>query len=205
MSEKIIEVQVQGDFLDRLTSARPVQALAELIWNAVDADATDVNITLEQGNLGLDAIIVADNGHGIPYDKAEGLFGSLGGSWKRQRRESQGEKRALHGEDGKGRFRALALGRTAEWNVRTPELNGFLRYSITIIKDNPRRAIISDATTSPKATGTGVVVRIIELHKNWKLDDEKTFQELSEVFALYLTQYPHVAIHFEKRKIDPPS
>jgi hypothetical protein len=203
MSEKIIEVQVQGDFLDRLTSARPVQALAELIWNAVDADATDVNITLEQGNLGLDAIIVADNGHGIPYDKAEGLFGSLGGSWKRQRRESQGEKRALHGEEGKGRFRALALGRTAEWNVRTPELNGFLRYSITIIKDNPRRAIISDATTSPKATGTGVVVRIIELHKNWKLDDEKTFQELSEVFALYLTQYPHVAIHFEKRKIDP--
>ena len=203
MSEKIIEVQVQGDFLDRLTSARPVQALAELIWNAVDADATEVIITLEQGNLGLDAIVVADNGHGIPYDKAESLFGNLGGSWKRQRRESQGAKRALHGEEGKGRFRALALGRTAEWNVRAPDLDGVVRYLVTIIKDNPRRVIISDATASPKATGTGVVVRIIELHKNWKLDDEKTFQELSEIFALYLTQYPNVTIQFEGRKVDP--
>jgi hypothetical protein len=31
MSNQVIEVQVQGDFIERLTSARPVQALAELV------------------------------------------------------------------------------------------------------------------------------------------------------------------------------
>jgi hypothetical protein len=40
MSDTHYRVQVEGDHLKRLASSRPVQAVAELIWNAVDADAT---------------------------------------------------------------------------------------------------------------------------------------------------------------------
>jgi hypothetical protein len=43
-----IEVEVQPDFLDRLASGRPVQALAELIWNAFDAEATDVRVEFDR-------------------------------------------------------------------------------------------------------------------------------------------------------------
>ena len=200
MYEKIIEVQVQGDFLDRLTSARPVQALAELIWNAVDADATDVAITLQQGNLGLDAIMVADNGHGIPYDKAESIrqVGVL------ERRRGNGEGKNGLPRRGGAADDAVALGRASPNGTWCANLNGVkLVWIRHCLKDNPRRAIISDATGSAKTAGTGVVVRIIELHKNWKLDDEKTFQELSEIFALYLTQYPKVTIKLEGRKVDP--
>lgn len=81
MSNQVIEVQVQGDFIERLTSARPVQALAELVWNALDADATKVMVNVEQGAIGLEAITVADNGNGMPYADASVLFGNLGGSW----------------------------------------------------------------------------------------------------------------------------
>src|SRR5450759_4550353 len=115
MSNQVIEVQVQGDFIERLTSARPVQALAELVWNALDADATKVMINVEQGVLGLEAITVSDNGNGMPYADASVLFGNLGGSWKRLSRRSKSKKRILHGEERKGRFRALALGRVADW------------------------------------------------------------------------------------------
>jgi hypothetical protein len=98
MSNQVIEVQVQGDFIERLTSARPVQALAELVWNALDADATKVMVNVEQGALRLEAITVADNGNGMPYADASVLFGNLGGSWKRLSRRSKSKKRMAWGQ-----------------------------------------------------------------------------------------------------------
>jgi len=115
--ERILEVHAQEDFVEKLTAARPAQALAELIWNGLDAEATKVNVEVDRGELRLDAIRVRDNGHGIPPEEAESLFSSLGGSWKRQAKKSKHGTRMLHGEEGKGRFRALALGRVSEWNV----------------------------------------------------------------------------------------
>jgi hypothetical protein len=35
-----VNVEVRPDFLERQAKAQPVQALAELIWNGLDADAT---------------------------------------------------------------------------------------------------------------------------------------------------------------------
>jgi hypothetical protein len=49
MSNQVIEIQVQGDFIERLTSARPVQALAELVWNALDSDAARGRSTTPSG------------------------------------------------------------------------------------------------------------------------------------------------------------
>ena len=34
------KVQVESDHIKKLTAARPIAAVSELIWNAVDADAT---------------------------------------------------------------------------------------------------------------------------------------------------------------------
>jgi hypothetical protein len=47
------DVEVQADFLERLAAARPVQALAELTWNAFDTDATDVRIEFDRDASGL--------------------------------------------------------------------------------------------------------------------------------------------------------
>jgi len=59
----ICDVQVQSDFLERLATARPVQAIAELVWNAFDADATDVRVEFDRDASGLlQAIRVRDDG-----------------------------------------------------------------------------------------------------------------------------------------------
>ena len=64
-----IEIRVENDHIQRITTARPLAAIAELIWNAYDADATEVRIELEKGQLTeLGGILVIDNGIGIPLD-----------------------------------------------------------------------------------------------------------------------------------------
>src|SRR5712692_10263436 len=105
--DRIFEVQAQEDFVEKLAAARPTQALAELVWNGLDAEATKVSIEVDRGALGLKAIRVRDNGHGIAPEEAEALFSHLGGSWKRVARLPRHGKRARHGQEGKGRFRAL--------------------------------------------------------------------------------------------------
>jgi hypothetical protein len=42
-----IEVKVENDHIERLTTAKPILALSELIWNAYDADAHTVRVSSE--------------------------------------------------------------------------------------------------------------------------------------------------------------
>ena len=201
------DVEVQADFLERLAAARPVQALAELTWNAFDADAKDVRIEFDRDASGmLQAIRVRDDGHGIPYAEAPALFTKLGGSWKRERKRSRLENRILHGEEGKGRFRALALGRVVDWQITTPaETEGapLVRYTITIVRDRPRQATISDPVPAPDGAVPGVEVVVSELFKQWQLEDsDEAMNELTAIVALYLTDYSHVRLAFGGIRVD---
>ncbi|WP_206241696.1 ATP-binding protein [Novosphingobium terrae] len=85
MTAKTVEIQVQNDHLERLAQVRkPILAVAELIWNALDADANRVEMFLREDQLGdFEAIEVIDDGHGIEHGDAESLFSRLGGSWKK--------------------------------------------------------------------------------------------------------------------------
>src|SRR5258708_35569302 len=78
-------VEVQPDFLERQAKALPVSAVAELIWNGLDADATTIEVEFGDDSLGgMSRIAVSDNGHGIPFSDAPTLFRNLGGSWKKR-------------------------------------------------------------------------------------------------------------------------
>lgn len=116
----------------------------------------------------------------------------LGGSWS-ERRRSPFENRVLHGEEGKGRLRALALGRVVGWHVtvHSGPASPLVRYTITIIRDRPHQAIISDPTP-PVNARRGVEVVISELFRQWRLeDDESVLNEITEMVALYsLTPRP---------------
>lgn len=203
MADTHYKVEVQGDHLEKLASGRPIQALAELIWNAVDADATDVSVEVESTDIGMRSVVVRDNGHGIPHRDVPQLFGQLGGSWKAHGGRSKLERRMLHGKEGKGRFKALALGRVADWEVVYGPDGDRHRYTITLIRDN----LIDVRVTEPiavKGVQTGVDVRVTELHHDFRsLEGESAVQELSELFALYLSDYPHVSISLNSERLDP--
>ena len=109
-------VEIQQDFLEKQTRAQPITALSEIIWNSLDADATSVQVDFEDDDLGgMSRIIVADNGHGIRHLDAPTLFRNLGGSWKKPGALTKQRRRMLHGREGRGRFKAFALGHAAKW------------------------------------------------------------------------------------------
>lgn len=199
-----IPVEVQDDFVEHQSKASPLQALAEFVWNALDADATQVDIALDRNELGLTHITVRDNGTGIPYAEAPKLFSHLGGSWKKLRGTTLREGRSLHGREGRGRFKAIALGRVADWNVTYEDAltKEHRSFSLGLIASRPKEIAITDERTAsvPK---TGVEVVITEPHQDYRsLQADDTSQDLVEVFAPYLKNYRSVTISYQGLKLD---
>lgn len=208
MNTKTFEIQVQDDHLQRIATVRkPILAVAELIWNAVDADADRVDITLHEDAFGgLHSIDVMDNGHGIPYAEAETLFSRLGGSWKQGGHRSHEKRRILHGKEGRGRFRAFALGRVVDWDVCYNGASGLLSFRLTMVKDHLKRVQVEDEATAQPGVTRGVRVTISELERDFRsLREATAAEELSQIFALYLKQYPMVSIYYHNTLIDPSS
>ena len=196
-----IHVVAKADFLQSLSTARPIAAIAELIWNGLDAGATHVQVVLDPNELdGLESIRVRDDGSGICRRNLDDLFGSLGDSWKSKLDRFQG--RSLHGKNGKGRFKAFALGEHVEW-VTTFEEDGTrksFRVAGNINRLNDFEATDADAT--PHATrGTEVIVS--NLRSSYpSLRGENATIELTKIFAAYLTEYPGVQVVYDGQPLD---
>lgn len=81
---KFIDIGVERDHFEAQTKANGISALSELIWNSLDADATEIHIDYRATSLGgYEYIKVKDNGHGLTYEKAQDVFSRLGGSEKK--------------------------------------------------------------------------------------------------------------------------
>ncbi|KVC46155.1 hypothetical protein WI72_32600 [Burkholderia ubonensis] len=206
MATEEYPVEVQSDFLEKMTRAKPISALSELVWNAFDADAKNVDISFEYNDLDtLDTIIVKDDGEGIPRAEAAGFFRSLGGSWKKSRTQTSGG-RFLHGQEGRGRFKAFALGSDAEWAVVYKRDGKFWSYTIRMSALDIRHVRISDETRAKDATDTGVTLTIRNALKDFRtFTTEDGREELTEVFALYLADYEDTKIVLDGSAIDPGS
>lgn len=204
MAQQSYPVEVQSDFLEKITRAKPVQALAELIWNALDADASRVSVALEYNDLdSLSAIVVSDDGSGILRAEAPEFFRRLGGSWKKPG-ATTGGGRFLHGQEGRGRFKAFALGRIAEWAVVYERNARLWSYTIKMTLNDMRHVNISDEKPAPSNARRGVVLTIAEPLKDYRtFTSDAGLQELTEVFALYLADYPDLSITIDGKKVDP--
>ncbi|QFT82026.1 DNA mismatch repair protein [Roseovarius sp. THAF27] len=204
MPDARYRVQVERDHLNKLASAKPIQALSELVWNAVDADATRVDVEIDADDMAMRAVTVRDNGHGFPHGDVEALFGKLGGSWKRHGSRSKSKGRLLHGKEGKGRLKALALGRSAVWSVRYRQDDKLMSYTISLLRDDLVDVRVTEPIEAESVLGTGVEVTITELDRTYRsLQPGRSVQALSEVFALYLTDYSDVSVFVEDERLDP--
>ena len=59
---KELEIKVEKDHIESLTKASGVTALSELIWNSLDADATNIEIDYKSNNLSVTQILIKDDG-----------------------------------------------------------------------------------------------------------------------------------------------
>lgn len=199
-----IQVNVRRDHLTTITTSKnPLHAIAELIWNGLDADADRIAVRLDYNGLGgIEAIRVQDNGLGVSYSEAPSLFGNLGGSWKGQKRRTP-SGRSLHGTFGKGRFKAFALGSLVEWNTTVEHEGALVDFTIKGWINNLETFRLSEVTTSSRThTGTEVVISNPR-HDFRSLKDPEAHLELANTFAAYLTEYPGIRIDYEGTILDP--
>lgn len=204
MSIQHYPVEVQSDYLEKITRAKPTHALSELIWNSLDADATRVNVSISENELGsLHEISVRDNGTGIPYADAPGVFRKLGGSWKKNGGTTP-SGRALHGQEGRGRFKAFAIGVFADWKVVYSRGGQRWSYTISMTSNNIRTVDISEEEEVSPETPTGINLVISEPLKHFRgFGTRAALEDLTEIFALYLSDYEGVSVHVGGQQIDP--
>ena len=202
MKANNISVEVKEDFLERLSSTSSMQALAELVWNGLDAGSNKVEVRLVKNGLdGLEEIHVRDQGCGISHEEVQDLFGNLGDSWKKEAGRKYG--RALHGKNGQGRFKAFSLGDDVRWETTYSSSSEIKSYTIS----GKSTALDSLSYTNPvpasgATTGTKVIIRNIQKSHGTLLGDT-AYQELAKLFAAYLCQYPGVSISLDGVTVDP--
>ena len=201
---KNIHVQAQRDHITSLCTASPIQALTELVWNALDADAFDVKVDVIQNPLGgIESIRVTDDGLGVNALQAEKHFGNLGGSWKRDADKTPLSGRVLHGSKGKGRFKAFALGNLVEWRTTLQTDAGLRSFVLSGSAENPGLFKLTDTPSPGPATGTEVMISDIRTSLGSLLDTSWVVQQLASHFALYLKAYPNVRIYFQGLLVNP--
>jgi hypothetical protein len=199
-----ISLHAAQDHILGLTKFRtPIVAVEELIWNALDADAMNVSVSLTLNQLfGLDKITVADDGEGLPAAKCDASFGSIGGSPKLKiDRTPRGRK--PHGKSGRGRLKAFGLGRIVRWNSRYRDNGQVKEYSITGHKSRIDSFEITDPVVS-KGDHTGVTVEVSAIDGLYSslVDAESAAVELAQRLALYLNQYPGIKITYNGCIVD---
>lgn len=203
-----LKTELGADFLERFSkSKRPLPALSELTWNALDGDATVVEVTFHRNGLeSIESVEVADNGHGISRKRAEETFGMLGSSWKQTAKTSE-SGRLLHGHKGEGRFAAFALGSHATWMSRTSSSEG--EHCISIEGRGDAAAsfgvfeLTEDPADAPVSTGTTVLVSGVTTQAANALDGDELRDRLAKTFAPYLMKYSGVSIRVDGGDLDP--
>ncbi len=202
MANNKIPVSAKEDFMDSLASTKPLNALAELIWNGFDARSNKVTINIDYNGISaMNAIRVRDFGEGIKHSHIQEYFGNLGDSWKKiQRRHGD---RMLHGKNGRGRFKAFALGGEIKWQTCYSDGSDFYTYSIVGKKGSLNEFSYTDPSIS-QDRNSGTEVTISELHRDFRsLERESVVFDLAKLFAMYLTEYPHISLVYNNENVAP--
>lgn len=94
-----IDAELLKELGERLVG-KPYVALAELVKNSYDADATDVTIKFAPNE---DSIEIVDNGHGMTFDEFKNFWMRIGTTHKREKK-SKKLGRLMTGSKGVGRL-----------------------------------------------------------------------------------------------------
>lgn len=192
------------DHVQNLAHERdPIGAVLELIWNGLDADATQVRVDFERNDAeGIETVTVTDNGSGIPPATVESSFTRIGDSWKRAARSSP-DGRPLHGQAGQGRLRAFALGNEVSWVTTAKDIDG--KTITTLIRassaapDEFEHSDPQEADDKP----TGTVFHASGKTNLNRLDSDNALERLLVALAPYLLAYPDVELLYDGHRVRP--
>lgn len=145
-------------------------AVAELIKNAYDADATEVDVVFLDAWTEGGSLIVDDNGLGMTHDQLIDGFMRLSSADKIHNPESPIFKRTRAGRKGIGRFAAQRLGNYLTIITQTNDSETALKVEIhwdSFESDKELNSIESRIETLPKQKRQGTFLKIDGLREGW--------------------------------------
>ena len=213
MAYKSVNVEITQEHFERSIKGAPREAIKELIWNACDADAQNIEVSFGYDGLPgaetVSDIYVKDDGHGIPVDCIEEYFGKYGLSRKSVTEKSPAG-RIYHGKLGQGRYKAMAAGNFVDWNSVFKTEDGSLRSSEIHINSGSRMSIsyneVAEKTDAEHA-GTTVHIHGIPDDKIGAVsklaNPMEIMPDLLTTFAPYLLAYTDITIKYDGTTVDP--
>ncbi|HET6167790.1 MAG TPA: ATP-binding protein [Marmoricola sp.] len=201
-------MDVTDDFLSRLIT-NPRRGLRELIDNALDADAGNIEVVFRRSTMeAIDSVVVRDDGEGMTAIRATDAFGHLGGSWKRRQSLSPGG-RLRRGHKGSGRWAAFALGSDVSWRStafpvvgldQSPDLSRVEAVEVRGSASALGEFDVEPAVADGSATGTVVTVK--NVYPSAQVIDSYRPQ-LTAHYATELRRQPTLTITVDGRRLNP--
>lgn len=162
-------------------------ALAELISNAYDADASNVEVTFYEENGSPISIIVKDNGCGMNFSDIQNKFLAIG----RDRREADGDnpsriyKRLPTGKKGLGKLALFGIANTITiTTIKDKVLNKFVLDWDTLYLSkgqyNPKMLVSNKLTDSDDGTS----IQLESLKRKSRFDLSNIADSLSRIFIV---------------------
>ncbi|QNM96892.1 sensor histidine kinase [Chitinimonas koreensis] len=183
---------------------KPFVALAELVKNAYDADATRVHIRFEP-----DAIEVVDNGDGMSKEDFKNYWMRVGTTHKQGLAETKLYSRQVSGSKGVGRLSVQFLGNILNlWSVSRAELGVAFRAHVDWHSAQSTQDLVNAGATVFRADAEGALpsdfrhgtrVRIEGLNQEWT--DEMLESLATELWFLRPPAQLHGAVQ-PKDKFD---
>lgn len=200
-----VHLEAAADHVERLArEGDPIGAVKELIWNALDADATRVIVDIEVSDLGgVERVVVRDNGTSILPESCVSAFERIGGSWKKNTRRTLDRHRILHGSTGQGRLRGYALGQEIRWTAVAERASGRYRTVIRANASARNDFEISAPMMTDEPTGTVFEAWGKQSKRLDQLKASKAVAQLTTEFATYLAIYRDVEIVYDGQRLDP--
>jgi len=207
-----VPIHAGKDHLQQFTRRSPIDALSELIWNGLDAEADEVDVDIEVESIGegsrelshVSRITVKDNGHGITSDKASEAFPSLGDSWKRNLNgRTLNGRRTLHGSQGRGRFFAYSLGHRVRWSSVASSGNGFDHIEIDGDQGRIDGFTIGQPQPASGPAGTTVAISVEQGRALAVLTRDDVADQVAARLAAHLLGNPDITVRINGRILDP--
>lgn len=168
-----IRFSIDAGIIDRLGSelvARQETAVSELVKNAYDADATQVDIIFENTESSGGTLYIKDNGTGMNNSQLINGFMRISSSSKIHNPTSEVFKRKRAGQKGIGRFAVQRLGKELTIITQTKESSEALVVSINwdeYATDIDLGIISNRVTSRPKEMECGTTLIIDGLRDKW--------------------------------------
>lgn len=200
-----IRLEAGADHVEELAHERnPIQAVIELVWNSLDAEANEVRVGLVRNVAdGVIGVTVQDDGHGISRDELSAAFRWVGNSWKRGAQTTKGpQARPLHGKRGQGRLRAFALGNSVRWTSVATDTTG-KRYRSEVAATVPDRNDFTGPEPVETTEDTGTRFEATGRDSLNRLDSDAAREQITAALAPYLITYPDVSVAYDNRPISP--